>query len=66
MENLIVMSNVKPKSVIIDGEIHAQFKEYCNSKNLKIGKVVERLIEAYLSDNSGEIQKIIDEINNNR
>jgi len=59
MENE-VMTKTKSKSVIIDGDIHNKFKEFCKEKSLKIGGVIEDLIMAYLNDPKG-LQKIIDE-----
>jgi hypothetical protein len=34
----------KPKSIIIDGELHHKFKVFCKGKNLKIGGVADNLI----------------------
>ncbi|MHA2183075.1 MAG: hypothetical protein ACXAAH_16780 [Promethearchaeota archaeon] len=44
------MATTKSKSVIIDGETHAKFKKYCKERSLKIGGVIENLIEIYLHD----------------
>jgi hypothetical protein len=51
----------KPKSIIIDGKLHNQFKILCKGKSLKIGGVIEDLIKLYLRTPK-EIQKQIDEI----
>ena len=40
----------KPKSIIINGELHSQFKHFCKGKCLKIGGVIEDLIKVYLHD----------------
>lgn len=55
------MENVKSKSVIINGEIHTQFKTFCKGKSLKIGGVIEDLITLYLTDPK-RIDKLIEEI----
>lgn len=60
MDNVLTMTNVKSKSVIINGEIHGEFKVFCKGKSLKIGGVIEDLIRLYLNDPK-EIQKLIDE-----
>lgn len=60
MNNVATPTATKPKSVIIDGELHGQFKLLCKGKSLKIGGVIEDLIRLYLSDPRG-IQKVIDE-----
>jgi hypothetical protein len=60
MNNIEITTAMKPKSVIIDGELHGKFKLLCKGKSLKIGGVIEDLIELYLSDPRG-IQKVIDE-----
>ena len=52
----------KPKSIIIDGDLHYKFKVLCKGKNLKIGGVIENLIELYLS-NPKKIQDLIDSLN---
>jgi len=55
-----VMTKTKSKSVIIDGDIHNKFKEFCKEKSLKIGGVIEDLILVYLNNPKG-FQKLIDE-----
>jgi len=50
----------KPKSVIIDGELHGRFKLLCKGKSLKIGGVLENLISLYLT-NPKKIQTMIEE-----
>mgnify|MGYP006285134515 CR=1 FL=1 len=49
----------KPKSIIIDGQLHAKFKLLCKGKNLKIGAVIEDLIRLFLN-NPKEIQSMIE------
>ena len=58
MENVLDMAKVKSKSVIIDGDVHGRFKEHCKNRSLKIGGIIENLIELYLEDPQ-EIQKLI-------
>ncbi len=48
------------KSVIINSDLHNKLKIFCRGKNLKIGAVVEDLIQLYL-DKSRNIQNLIDE-----
>lgn len=50
----------KPKSIIIEGDLHNKFKLLCKGKSMKIGGVIEDLIQLYL-DNPKDIQKMIDE-----
>ena len=57
-------STTKPKSVIINGTLHTDFKTFCKGKSMKIGGVIENLIRLYLKDPKG-IQKMIDEQNEN-
>ena len=52
--------NVKPKSIIIDGNLHNRFKALCKGKSLKIGGVIEDLIRVYLN-NPKEVQEMINE-----
>ncbi len=52
--------NVKPKSIIIDGNLHNRFKVLCKGKSLKIGGVIEDLIKVYL-DNPKEVQEMIND-----
>lgn len=61
---MLTMTNIKSKSVIINGDIHEEFKIFCKGKSLKIGGMIEDLIKLYLCDPKG-IQKLIDEINEN-
>ncbi len=56
-----VNSVIKPKSVIIDGNLHYKFKMLCKGKSMKIGAVIEDLIGLYLSD-PRKVQKEIDEL----
>lgn len=60
MKDLLTLSNTKPKSIIIEGDLHNRFKLLCKGKSLKIGGVIEDLIQLYL-DNPKAIQKMIDE-----
>ena len=54
----------KPKSIIIDGKLHSQFKMLCKGKSMKIGGVIEDLIKLYLKYPK-ETQKQIDELKEN-
>jgi len=54
-----INEEIKPKSVIIDGKLHSQFKMLCKGKSMKIGGVIENLIRVYLR-NPKDVQKIID------
>ena len=54
-------STVKPKSIIIDGNLHYKFKVLCKGKSMKIGAVIEDLIKLYLNDQKG-VQQQIDEL----
>lgn len=60
MEELKLKENTKSKSIIIDGSIHNKLKLHCKSRGLKIGAVIEDLINLYLSDVK-TVQKLIDE-----
>lgn len=60
MDKVLTMVKAKSKSVIIDGDTHNRFKLLCKGKSLKIGGVIEDLINIYL-DNPKQIQKLIDE-----
>lgn len=51
----------KSKSIIVDGELHNKLKKFCRSKGLKIGSLIEDLINLYLN-NPKLIQKNIDEL----
>lgn len=64
MENVFTMTNTKSKSVIINGDVHGDFKLFCKGKSLKIGGVIEDLIKLYLSD-PNRVQKLIDETKDN-
>jgi len=61
MEKTIGINGTKPKSVIIDGDLHNSFKLLCKGKSMKIGGVIEDLIKLYLYDPKN-LQKMIDEI----
>jgi len=62
MEALKKVTDKTSKSVIIDGDIHAQLKSLCAGKNLKMGGVIENLIRLYLKDYKN-VQKQIDNLN---
>lgn len=49
----------KPKSVIIDGKLHTELKKICKGKKLKIGGVIEDLINLFIN-NPKEIQSMIE------
>jgi len=59
MGKLYIDEETKPKSVIIDGELHNRFKILCKGKSMKIGGVIEDLIKLYLR-NPKDIQTLID------
>ncbi len=61
------MSNIekKFKSIIINGELHYRLKIYCKGKSLKIGGVIEDLIDLYLTKPK-ELQKMIEENNSKK
>lgn len=52
------------KSVIIDGQLHAQMKKYCTGTKRKIGGVIENLIRLYLA-NPKETENLIDNLKDN-
>jgi len=60
MKNIDTGVITKPKSVIIDGELHGRFKLLCKGKSLKIGGVIEDLISLYLDDPK-KIQVLIEQ-----
>jgi hypothetical protein len=60
MKDLLTLNEVKPKSVIIEGNLHSRFKLLCKGKSLKIGGVIEDLISLYLSDPK-KVQAMIEE-----
>jgi hypothetical protein len=60
MKDLLTLNEVKPKSVIIEGNLHSRFKLLCKGNNLKIGGVIEDLISLYLSDPK-KVQAMIEE-----
>ena len=61
MKELLTVNETKPKSIIIDGELHNDFKILCKGKSLKIGGVIEDLIRLYLQ-NPKRIQVMIEEL----
>jgi hypothetical protein len=60
MKDIQTLNETKPKSVIIDGDLHSRFKMLCKGKSMKIGGVIEDLIRLYLSSPK-RIQALIDE-----
>ena len=60
MKDLLTLSETKPKSIIIDGDLHNRFKMLCKGKSMKIGGVIEDLIQLYL-DNPKIIQKMMED-----
>lgn len=64
MKELVTVSGTKPKSIIIDGDLHNRFKMLCKGKSLKIGGVIEDLITLYLS-RPKEVQEMIEHIKEN-
>lgn len=48
------------KSLIIDENRHKNLKEFCQTNSLKMGGVVELLIDLYLKDYKS-VQKLIDD-----
>lgn len=60
MKELITLNETKPKSIIIEGNLHNKFKILCKGKSLKIGGVIEDLITLYLN-NPKKIQTLIEE-----
>jgi len=65
MKDLLTLSETKPKSIIISGDLHNRFKMLCKGKSMKIGGVIEDLIQLYL-DNPKNLQKMIDENKENQ
>jgi hypothetical protein len=61
MKEILTINKTKPKSVIIEGNLHGRFKMYCKGKSLKIGGVIEDLIAMYLNDPK-KIQSMIEEV----
>ena len=61
MANTATMAKKKSKSVIIDADIHTDFKTFCKGKSLKIGGVIEDLIKVYLDDPK-TIHKLIEKL----
>ena len=61
---IIFLPSSKSKSVIINGDVHGDFKLFCKGKSLKIGGVIEDLIRLYLNDPK-RLQKLIDEVKDN-
>jgi hypothetical protein len=61
MSKTFGIEETKPKSIIIDGELHNKFKILCKSKCMKIGGVIEDLIKLYLVYPK-ETQQMVDKI----
>jgi len=57
----LLINETKPKSIIVEGELHNAFRLLCKGKSMKIGAVMEDLIKLYLRDPKN-IQKMIDEM----
>lgn len=51
----------KPKSIIVNGDLHYHFKVHCKGKSMKIGGVIEDLMKLYLTNNKN-LQGMIDEM----
>lgn len=62
--NMSILNETKPKSIIIDGNLHNRFKILCKGKSLKIGGLIEDLIQLYIT-NPKTIQELIDKNKNN-
>jgi metallophosphoesterase superfamily enzyme len=60
MKDLLILNVAKPKSIIINGDLHKRFKVLCKNKSLKIGGVIEDLIRLYL-ENPKKIQLMIED-----
>jgi hypothetical protein len=60
----LTLNETKPKSIIIDGNLHYRFKILCKGKSLKIGGLIEDLIQLYIS-NPKVVQDLIDKNKNN-
>lgn len=61
MEKMLTINSAKPKSIIIDGELHNRFKVICKGKNLKIGGVIEDLVRLYIN-NPTKILLLVEEL----
>jgi hypothetical protein len=60
MKDIQTLNETKPKSVIIDGDLHSRFKMLCKGKSMKIGGVIEDLIRLYLHSPK-RVQTMIEE-----
>jgi hypothetical protein len=65
MERALTMAKTKSKSVIIDGDLHYDFKVFCKGKSLKIGGVIETLIQIYLDDPK-TVRRMIEDYKENK
>ena len=61
MKNTEMLIPTKPKSVIIDGNLHGKFKMLCRGKSLKIGGVIEDLIFLYITEPK-KTQELIEDV----
>jgi hypothetical protein len=64
MKDMQTLIKTKPKSVIIDGDLHSRFKMLCKGKSMKIGGVIEDLIRFYLHSPQ-KVQTMIEESKEN-
>jgi len=55
----------KSKSIIIDADVHNKLKVFCRNRCMKIGGLVEELINGYLKKPK-EFQKLMDELNDDK
>ena len=60
MKDIQTLNESKPKSVIIDRDLHSRFKMLCKGKSMKIGGVIEDLIRLYLHSPK-RVQTMIEE-----
>jgi hypothetical protein len=65
MKEILTLNETKPKSVIIEGNLHNKFKVLCKGKSLKIGGVIEDLIRLYIQ-NPKRMQSMIEEAKENQ
>ena len=60
-EELVEIPKGNSKSIIITKDVHDKFKVYCKKNNMKLGGLLENLIELFL-DNPKEIIKKIEDL----
>jgi len=58
------MNQTKPKSVIINGDLHQQLKNHCKERSLKIGSIIQELIRLYLYKPK-QLRDMIEEMHRN-